>query len=144
MPDALALAPPSTAARPSGPRNRLDLTPGPLASRGRNTPDSEAQVRGAEVGPDWRNAFRRWVDDNKRYPQNAVVAGHQGPSRVQIIAEPDGRVRSVRLTGPSGSVWLDAGTVSMFRGANLPAFPPGADPKGVTIDFTMNYILVRN
>ena len=101
-------------------------------------------MRGAEVGPDWRNAFRRWVDDHKRYPQNAVVAGHQGPSRVRVIAEPDGRVRSVQLIGPSGSVWLDAGTVSMFRGAQLPAFPPGADAKGVTIDFTMNYILVRN
>ncbi|RYI87618.1 MAG: TonB family protein, partial [Acetobacteraceae bacterium] len=88
--------------------------------------------------------FRRWVDDHKRYPENAVVAGHQGPSRVRVIAEPDGRVRSVQLIGPSGSVWLDAGTVSMFRGAKLPAFPPGADAGGVTIDFTMNYILVRN
>ena len=50
---------------------------------------------------------------------------------------------SVRLIGPSGSVWLDHGTVSMFRNAVLPAFPPGSDPKGVTIDFTMNYILIR-
>jgi TonB family protein len=105
--------------------------------------EPEADVRGAEVGPDWRNAFRRWVDENKRYPENAVVAGHQGRSRVQIIADPNGKVRSVRLIGPSGSVWLDAGLVSMFRGATIPAFPPGADPNGVTIDFTMNYILVR-
>jgi TonB family protein len=143
MPEALALAPPSPPSRPNAPRSRLDLSLGPLASRGRNSPDSEATVRGAEVGPDWRNAFSRWVEEHKRYPENAIVAGHQGPSRVQVIAEPDGKVRSVRLIGPSGSVWLDAGTVSMFRNAVLPAFPPGSDPKGVTIDFTMNYILIR-
>jgi TonB family protein len=111
--------------------------------RGRDSPEAQAVVRGAEVGPDWRNAFRRWVDENKRYPSNAVLVGHQGSTRVRVTAEPDGRVRSVRLTGPSGSVWLDAGLMAMFRGAVLPAFPPGADPNGVTIDFTMNYILIR-
>jgi TonB family protein len=143
MPEARNLVPPSPSAPPGAPRSRLDLSPGPLATLGRNSAEAEADVRGAEVGPDWRNAFRRWVDENKRYPASAVEAGHQGRSRVQVIAEPNGKVRSVRLIGPSGSVWLDAGLVSMFRGATLPAFPPGADPNGVTIDFTMRYILVR-
>jgi TonB family protein len=105
--------------------------------------EPELDVKGAQVGPDWRNAFRRWVDDHKRYPQNALLLGEQGASRVRVVAEPDGRVRGVQLIGPSGSVWLDAGLLAMFRGAQLPAFPPGADPRGVTIDFTMNYILVR-
>lgn len=139
MPEATAMAPP----RPDAPRSRLDLSLAPLAPRGRDSPDAEAVVRGAEVGPDWRNAFRRWVDDHKRYPPNALLVGEQGRTRVRVTVEPDGRVRSVRLTGPSGSVWLDAGLVAMFRGAVLPAFPPGADPNGVTIDFTMNYVLVR-
>ncbi|MBL6457937.1 energy transducer TonB [Belnapia sp. T6] len=144
MPEARSLAPPSQPSRPSAQaRPRLDLTPGPLASRGRDTPDSEADVKGAEVGPDWRNAFRRWVEENKRYPESAVIAGHQGRSRVQVIADPNGKVRSVRLTSPSGSVWLDYQTMAMFRNATLPAFPPGADPNGVTIDFSMHYILIR-
>ncbi len=143
MPEARNLAPATPSAPPGAPRSRLDLSPGPLATLGRNSAEAEADVRGAQVGPDWRNAFRRWVDENKRYPASAVEAGHQGRSRVQVIAEPNGKVRSVRLIGPSGSVWLDAGLVSMFRGATLPAFPPGADPNGVTIDFTMRYILIR-
>ena len=56
--------------------------------------------------------------------------------------DPDGRVRSGKLVRQSGSIWLDAGTVSLFRNAMLPPFPPGADPAGVTIDFTINYVLI--
>lgn len=57
---------------------------------------------------------------------------------------PDGRVRAARLVRRSGSVWLDSGTVNLFRGAVLPPFPPGADPGGVTVDLTINYVLIRN
>jgi TonB family protein len=63
---------------------------------------------------------------------------------VELLVEPDGRVRSARLLRRSGSVWLDAGTLTLFRGARLPPFPPGADPSGVTVDLTINYILIRN
>jgi TonB family protein len=62
---------------------------------------------------------------------------------VELQVAPDGRVRSARLVRQSGSVWLDAGTLSLFRGANLPPFPPGADPGGVTVDLTIHYILIR-
>jgi hypothetical protein len=54
-----------------------------------------------------------------------------------------GGVRSVRLMMPSGSPSLNLGTTFPFEGARLPAFPPPADPDGVTIDLTVNYILVR-
>ena len=100
-------------------------------------------VRGAKVGPDWYNALRRWFDEHGRYPTNAAVVGDQGTTRIELLVEPDGRVRSGRLLRRSGSVWLDAGTVSLFRNAVLPPFPPGADPAGVTVDVTINYILIR-
>ncbi len=130
--------------RPEASRRGLDLSP-PSAMRqpGRDSPDAQLQVRGAQVGPDWRNAFRRWMDEHGRYPTNAAVVGDQGTTRIELIVEPDGRVRSGRLLQRSGSVWLDAGTVSLFRNAVLPPFPPGADPTGVTIDLTINYVLVR-
>ena len=119
----------------------MDLSPGQLPRSGRDTP--EAEIRGAKVGPDWRNAFRRWLEDHKRYPENARVVGEQGTNRIELIVDPDGRVRSARLLRRSGSVWLDAGTMSLFRNAVLPPFPPGADPAGVTVDLTINYILIR-
>ena len=73
-----------------------------------------------------------------------VLAPVENPSAYGLVeTEPDGRVRSGRLVRRSGSVWLDAGTVSLFRNAVLPPFPPGADPSGVTIDLTINYILTR-
>lgn len=130
--------------RPEQPRRGLDLSPPSAMQRpGRDSPDAQLSVRGAKVGPDWRNAFRRWMDEHGRYPTNAAVVGEQGTTRIELIVEPDGRVRSGRLVGRSGSVWLDAGTVSLFRNAVLPPFPPGADPSGVTIDLTINYILIR-
>lgn len=146
LPDGLRMAPPprppGAAPQSAARRPPLDLNLDRLAVIGRASPEPQAQVRGAEVGPDWRSAFRRWLEDNKRYPENARVVGEQGTNRVEIIAAPDGRVRSARLLRQSGSVWLDAGTVGLFRGAVLPAFPPGADPGGVTIDLTINYVLI--
>ena len=141
LPDARLTPAPS---RPEQQRRGLDLSP-PSAMRqpGRDSPEAQLSVRGAQVGPDWRNAFRRWMDEHGRYPTDAAVVGDQGTTRIELIVEPNGRVRSGRLLRRSGSVWLDAGTVSLFRNATLPPFPPGADPSGVTIDLTINYILIR-
>lgn len=146
LPEAASLArprPPEPGGRtPASARAPLDLTLGRIV--GRMTPEPEAKVRGAKVGPSWLNAFRAWVEENKRYPEMAVLFGQQGSSRVEVLVAPDGQVRAVRLIRSSGSPWLDAGLVNMFRGARLPPFPPGADPGGVSLDFTMHYILVSN
>lgn len=141
LPEARTLQP--APPRPAGSRPGLDLSPGRLQQPGRDSPDAQALVRGAQVGPDWRNAFRRWLEDHKRYPEAARVVGEEGTNRIELIVDPDGRVRSARLLRRSGSVWLDAGTMSLFRNAVLPPFPPGSDPSGVTVDLTINYILIR-
>jgi TonB family protein len=127
--------------RPQGLRG-LDLSLGPTV--GRMTPEPQMEIRGAQVGTDWRNAFRRWLEEHKRYPQEAVVLNQQGITRIQILAAPDGRVVGAKLVRRSGSIWLDNNTEQLFRGARLPPFPPGADANGVTIDLTIHYILIRN
>jgi TonB family protein len=101
------------------------------------------RVSGAQVGADWRAAFRRWLDQNMRYPPGAAQLGESGTVRVRVVAEADGRVRAVRLTGPSVSPSLNVGTTFPFVDAQLPAFPPPTDPDGVTIDLTVNYYLIR-
>ncbi|TCZ57214.1 energy transducer TonB [Roseicella aquatilis] len=141
MPDASRLAPgPRTesAARPP-----LDLSLGSLSVIGRSTPEPQLSVRGAEVTADWRNAFRRWLDENVRYPQSALVVGDQGTNRIRLVVSPDGKVRSGRLIRRSGSVWLDSGLEIPFRNAILPSFPPGADPEGVEIDLTVHWQIIR-
>jgi TonB family protein len=110
---------------------------------GRTSPDRTVQVRGAQVGPDWSNAFRRWLDQNLRYPQRAIQDGDSGTVQVRITANPDGTVRQVRLLRASASPALNSGTSMPFAGARLPAFPLGSDPNGVEVDLTVNYILLR-
>ena len=141
LPDARLNPAPS---RPEQQRRGLDLSP-PRAMRqpGRDSPEAQLSVRGAQVGPDWRNAFRRWVDENVRYPVNAAVVGQEGTATVELLVDRDGRVRSGRLIGRSGSVWLDHGTVSPFRNAMLPPFPPDADPEGVVVRLTVHWVLRR-
>jgi TonB family protein len=121
----------------------LDLRVDPRFAEGRASTDPLVRVTGAQVGADWRAAFRRWLDQNMRYPIRAIELGESGTVRVQVVAGPDGRVRSVKLTAPSVSPSLNLGTTFPFMGAQLPAFPPPADPGGVTIDLTVNYYLVR-
>ncbi len=144
LPEGFNLSQPRPApGRPAGPRAPLDLSLDPRLLEGRTTPDRMVQVRGAQVGPDWSNAFRRWLDQNLRYPQRAIQEGDSGVVKVRITASPDGTVRQVRLVTPSASPWLNSGTTMPFAGARLPAFPPGADPNGVEVELTVNYILIR-
>ncbi|MGX9966148.1 energy transducer TonB [Roseomonas sp. F4] len=144
-PDGLSFNAP---ARPSAPAGRptgrgLDLSVDPSILRGEASADANLQVRGAQVGANWQGAFRRWLDQHMSYPMEALRQGESGTVRVRVVAGPDGQVRSVRLLTPSGSPSLNFGTTFPFSGAQLPAFPPPVDPEGVTIDLTVNYILVR-
>jgi outer membrane biosynthesis protein TonB len=138
-PGGVQLVPP--AGRPQA--RGLDLTVDPRLVEGLAAQDPSVRVTGAQVGADWRAAFRRWLDQNMRYHPRAIELGESGTVRVQVVAAPDGRVLSVRLTGPSVSPSLNFGTTFPFSGASLPAFPPPADPNGVTIDLTVNYRLIR-
>ncbi|MBV8092874.1 MAG: energy transducer TonB [Acetobacteraceae bacterium] len=102
-----------------------------------------ARFEGQNPGPDWRNEFAAWVEAHKYYPEEAVRRGEDGLSGVRIIVAPDGRVKSVDLILRSGSVWLDMALQSLFRSAHLPPFPPGVVDRDLTIEVTMNYILIR-
>ncbi len=121
----------------------LDLSVDPRLAEGRAAADPMVRVTGAQVGPDWRAAFRRWLDENMRYPRRAAELGESGTVRVLVRADPDGQVRSVRLIGPSTSPSLNTGTTSPFYGARLPRFPPPADPNGISVELTVNYVLIR-
>lgn len=141
LPEARTLQP--IPPRAPGSRQGLDLSLGTLSEPGRHSAEPEVSVRGANVGPNWYSALRRWWIDNRRYPANAAVVGHEGTATVEMLLAQDGRVQSVRLMRPSGSVWLDAGAVAQFRNAMLPALPPGADPNGTTLTFTIRYRIVQ-
>jgi TonB family protein len=142
-PDGLQLGrPPAPPPGRAGARG-FDLSVDPRMMEGRARADPTLSVTGAQVGADWRAAFRRWLDQNLGYPEGAILRGEQGTVRVQITASPDGTVRGVRMLSPSTSPSLNSGTSQPFAGARLPAFPPGSDPGGVTVELTVRYILTR-
>jgi TonB family protein len=134
--------------RPGPPPGRaqsrgIDLRVDPRVIDAVASADPLVRVSGAQVGADWRAAFRRWLDQNMRYPSRAAELGESGAVRVRVVAGPDGKVRSVRLIGPSSSPSLNLGTTSPFLDAQLPPFPPPAESGGVTIDLTVNYHIIR-
>ncbi|WP_198378013.1 energy transducer TonB, partial [Neoroseomonas rubea] len=123
----------------AAPRRGLDISPG--ATLPGPGDDQNLRVRGAQAGPDWRNAFRQWLEQNLRYPREAAELGEQGPVTVRIITGADGRVRSVEMRTASRSIFLNYYSQAVFRGRSLPPFPPGTAEEQVTIDLTINYIL---
>jgi len=100
-------------------------------------------IEGVDPTDAWFTAFRVWMRENWRYPQTAAVLGQSGQNRMEIVADPAGRVLVARLVTPSGYLLLDERSRIVFRGAQLPRFPAGADPNGVTLRLRMRYILIQ-
>ncbi|GAA4502619.1 energy transducer TonB [Gluconacetobacter tumulicola] len=129
--------------RAGGSGGPIDLSVGPVVRNGQlNAPySSQTQVRG--VSEDYGEEIDRWIRSHMYYPEEAARAGDDGASTVHVVLDRSGRVRGVRLTGQSGSYYLDAATTGMFHGAELPPVPPDMAGDHFDIDVTINYILIR-
>jgi periplasmic protein TonB len=135
----IAPTPPTARTAPHGGPATLDFSLAPRQGATDTTPFS--RVAGAHVGPDWRNLLSAWVKAHAYYPEQAAVNGEDGNATVEVIANPDGRVTSVRLLEKSGSTWLDLALQALFRDAHLPPLRDENEP--ITFNFTMHYILIR-
>lgn len=100
-----------------------------------------SHVAGAHAGADWRNELSAWVKAHAYYPEQAAMMGEDGTAIVEVIANPDGRVTSVRLVGSAGSKTLDIALQGLFRDAQLPPLHDEDEP--ITFRFAMHYILIR-
>jgi TonB family protein len=126
-----------------GAQQPLDFSLGPL-NPGAGSPQPFATFRGGQVGSDWRNAFRRWLDEHAYYPRQAADAGEDGDVVIRVSATADGRVVSATIISRSGSQWLDMAARAMFDGAVLPPISPDVANPTFTFDLTMHYILIRH
>ena len=113
------------------------------ASQGALSLGRFARVLKGKADADWLSDLHRWWLQHSYYPEQAALAGEDGTVNIQIVVDRYGHVHSVDLTGHSGSQWLDMGAQAVFRGANLPPFPPGTQDGEITLALTINYILVR-
>jgi len=100
-------------------------------------------IEGVDPTEAWFTAFRTWMRDNWRYPPDAAALGQFGENRMTIVADANGRVLIANLVSPSGYILLDTRSRTVFRGAQLPRFPAGADPNGVTLRLRLRYVLIR-
>jgi periplasmic protein TonB len=136
--------------RPTGRRNTLDPRIGPeIASQAGSPPtdlhrpDYSIKVTGAQVGSDWIAMLHAWWSQHGYYPPQAAQAGEDGTVRIHVVVNRYGKVLGVELIGRSGSQWLDLAAQAVFRGANLPPFPPATPEPQADLDLTINYLLYR-
>ena len=102
-----------------------------------------ADFHGGQVGADWRNALRRWLEEHAFYPQQAAERGEDGDVVIRVVATADGRVQSATLLSRSGSQWLDMAARALFDDAVLPPIPPDVANPTFSFDLTIHYILLR-
>jgi protein TonB len=146
----MAFAPPPPRGgvpRQSLPPGAMDLSMGRIPQQ-RSVPGQQnlnsnmSHVAGAQASGSWNGAFMGWVRSRSFYPRQAAEKGEDGEVMVQVVIERSGRVRSVELRRRSGSIFLDMGLQSIFRGQQVPPFTPDMDGETMTMNFTMRYILL--
>lgn len=136
--------------RPSGRPNAVDTTIGAAAANSPGPPptdvgrsDPSIKVSGAQVGSDWIAMLHQWWEQHGYYPPQAAHAGEDGTVQIHVVVDRYGHVKSVELTGRSGSQWLDLGAQAVFRGATVPPFPPSTPENQANLDLTIRYYLYR-
>ncbi len=103
--------------------------------------DDAIQVRGADVGDGWIQKIQKWLDEHDDYPIEAIRRRQHGTVKFVVRIDHEGHVKLVRLEAPSGSQWLDAGALALFRGQTVPSLPPDVSAREVEIDVTIHYIM---
>ena len=128
--------------RPGGSHAPVDLSLGPLVKNGHlNTPYATVGIQG--VSDDYGAEIDSWIRRHLYYPPEAAERGEDGASRVHVVIDRSGHVKSARLVDSSGAYALDDATTGMFRGATLPPVPDDMSGDHFDIDLTVNYILIR-
>ena len=93
------------------------------------------------VDPGWQRAVATWLATRKTYPEDARRRGEEGRVSVRFVVGRDGRVEDVDIVGSSGSERLDNATLTLLRGASLPAFPTVMVRERVAITTSVRYSL---
>jgi TonB family protein len=131
----------------------LNRAPAPLAShgfdsspspRGGQDDESYKHIGGADPGPDWLSELHRWAAAHAFYPQEAAQEGQEGSVTVQVEIDHFGHVLNVDMVSRSGSQWLDLAWLGQWRHATVPSFPQGTMGDTTTLQYTINYILIRH
>ncbi len=87
--------------------------------------------------------MQRWWDEHSYFPEEAARLGQDGTVQLHVAMDRYGDVKSVEVESPSGSQWIDAAALAVFRHAHLPPFPQSTRENEADLHLTLQYILVH-
>lgn len=122
----------------------LDLSIGPMVENGALNAHYSSRTSVHGVSSDYAAEIDAWIQRHLYYPPEAAQNGNSGTTAVHVVLDRQGNVFKVFETSSSGVTELDAATVGMFHGAQLPPVPPDMKDNYINFDVTINYILIRN
>lgn len=128
--------------RAAGSSRAIDLSLG-APKVGPNKSEAFFDIRAANIGADWAQGVPMYWRQHRYYPQQAAQNGEDGTVEIQIVVNRLGRVESVEIQRRSGSPWLDMAAVGTWRNAQLAPLPAENTDRTITIQLTINYVLIR-
>jgi TonB family protein len=146
---------PSSALRGGMVMNGLSFSgggsPSPGATRGMNLTLPQSQNPGSasdltvegDVGSNWMAELEQWVDQRKYYPEMAGEMNQQGTVVIRFTVDRAGHVSKLEMVSPTGYALLDQAWLGLFRGADLPPFPPDAKSDTARITASMHFEIIR-
>jgi protein TonB len=119
-------------------------------THGINLTQPEAQQPGSQSGltiqgnpgTNWDAELEHWVEQRNYYPEMAGDLGQQGTVVIRFTADRAGHVSHLAMVSPTGYALLDQAWLGLFRGADLPRFPPDATSDTITVTYSMHYELI--
>ena len=124
--------PPAPAPAPTAPQQTaLAATPVP------------APVPSPEASAGYRALLSAWLENHKRYPENARQRGEEGHAVLRFQVDRSGRVLDYAVVSSSGYPDLDQSIDEMMRGATLPPFPAGMPQSRIEVSVTIRFSLRR-
>jgi periplasmic protein TonB len=101
-----------------------DVVPPPAVKPTPPQPPQTEQDQ-AQVNPDYAQMVEQILNENKRYPREAVLAGTEGEVVLYFVINNQGTVLAFHVDKSSGSDVLDHEVTRLIHSVRFPPFPPG-------------------
>ena len=100
-------------------------------------PDEQPQQRQATYG----EIVESILENNKRYPHDALIDGMEGEVTVSFIVNRQGTILAYTIEQSSGHYVLDDEIKRLMRTVRFPSFPPGDTDQRKTLEETFEFKL---
>lgn len=88
-------------------------------------PPQQDQQNEEQSNPSYEQAVENILNQNKRYPREAVLAGTEGEVVIYFVVNAQGTVLGFHIDKSSGSDVLDHEVVRLIHAVRFPPFPQG-------------------